>query len=91
MNLNSIGLGVGGVLVSTSGKRLKFNAKPLTNALDALHRFETVEYDQTCDLVDHYTTDTPQSHQCGFIAQYAQIIPELQHAIVGGEVGEDGT
>ena len=50
-----------------------------------------MEYGQTCDLVYHYTTDTPQSHQCCFIAQSVQTIPELKHAVVGGEVGEDGT
>ena len=38
MNLNSTGLGVGGVLVSTSDNILKFNVKPLTNALDVIHR-----------------------------------------------------
>ena len=90
MHLNSIGLGVGGTLVSTSDKILKFNAKPLINALDVIHRLEPVEYDQTYDLVDHYTTDTPQAHQCGFIAQSVQTIAELKHAVVGGEVGEDG-
>ncbi len=61
------------------------------NALDVIHRLEPVEYDQTCDLVDHYTADTPQSYQYGFISQSVQTIPELKHAVVGGEVGEDGT
>ena len=41
-------------------------------------------------MVDQYTADTPQSHQCGFIAQSAQSIDELKHAVVGGQVGDDG-
>ncbi|MFM7981559.1 MAG: hypothetical protein ACKPKO_19795, partial [Candidatus Fonsibacter sp.] len=47
-------------------------------------------YDQTHDLVDQCTADTPQSHQCGFIAQSVQSIDELKHAVVGGQVGDDG-
>ena len=34
--------------------------------------------------------DTPQSHQCGFIAQSEQQIDQLIYALVGGEIGEDG-
>ena len=49
--------------------RDKFNKKPLFNALDIISKLEPVEYDQTHDLVDQYTADIPQSHQCGFIAQ----------------------
>ena len=41
-------------------------------------------------MTDTYTEDTPQSHQCGFIAQSVQQIDELRHAVVGGTVGEDG-
>ncbi len=41
-------------------------------------------------MVDQYTADTPQSHQCGFIAQSVQSIDELKHAVVGGQVGDDG-
>ncbi|MFM7984607.1 MAG: hypothetical protein ACKPKO_35305 [Candidatus Fonsibacter sp.] len=37
--------------------------------MDIINKLEPVEYDQTVDLVEQYTTDTPQSHQCGFIAQ----------------------
>ena len=37
-----------------------------------------------------YNEDTPQSHQCGFIAQQVQQIEALRHAVLGGEVGEDG-
>ncbi|MFM7983003.1 MAG: tail fiber domain-containing protein, partial [Candidatus Fonsibacter sp.] len=84
MTLNSSGLSVGGTFVSASDKRLKFNEKPLTNALDVIIQLEPVEYDQTYDLVDQYTADTPQSHQCGFIAQSVQSIDELKHAVVGG-------
>ncbi|MFM7983104.1 MAG: tail fiber domain-containing protein, partial [Candidatus Fonsibacter sp.] len=70
-------------------KRLKFNEKPLTNALDVINQLEPVEYDQTHDLVDQYTADTPQYHQCGFIAQSVQSIDELKHAVVGGQVCDD--
>ncbi|MFM7981842.1 MAG: tail fiber domain-containing protein, partial [Candidatus Fonsibacter sp.] len=90
MILNSSGLSVGGTFVSASDKRLKFNEKPLSNALDVINRLEPVEYDQTHDMVDQYTADTPQSHQCGFIAQSVQAIDELKHAVVGGQVGDDG-
>jgi hypothetical protein len=55
-----------------------------------INTLEPVEYDQTYDLVDTYTPETPQSHQSGFIAQSVERIDELKHAIVGGEIGEDG-
>ena len=90
MTLNGTSLSVGGSTVSSSDQRLKFNAKPLTNALDVINRLEPVEYDQTQDLTETFTTDTPQSHQCGFIAQSVQQIDELKYAVVGGEIGEDG-
>ena len=60
------------------------------NAIHVKSNFEPVEYDQTYDLVDQYNEDTPQSHQCGFIAQQVQQIEALRHAVFGGEVGEDG-
>ena len=69
MTLKAAGLYVGATLVSASDKRLKFNEKPLVNALDIIARLEPVEYDQTFNLVENYTPETPQSHQCGFIAQ----------------------
>ena len=69
---------------------MKFNDKPLTNALKVIRQLEPVEYEQTYDLVDQYNEDTPQSHQCGFIAQQVQQIEALKHAVFGGEVGEDG-
>ncbi|MFM7982890.1 MAG: hypothetical protein ACKPKO_26560, partial [Candidatus Fonsibacter sp.] len=50
MTLNSSGLSVGGTFVSASDKILKFNEKPLTNALDVIDQLEPVEYDQTHDL-----------------------------------------
>ena len=90
MQLSSANLQVNGTVVATSDKRFKFNEKPLTNALDVINQLEPVEYDQTYDLDDQYTSDTPQSHQCGFIAQSVQAIDELKHAVVGGQVGEDG-
>ena len=55
-----------------------------------INRLEPVEYDQTIDLKEQYTEDTPQFHQCGFIAQKVQQIEELKHVVVGGEIGEDG-
>ncbi|MFM7985287.1 MAG: hypothetical protein ACKPKO_38810, partial [Candidatus Fonsibacter sp.] len=42
MTLNSSGLSVGGTFVSASDKRLKFNEKPLTNALDIIKKLEPV-------------------------------------------------
>ena len=42
------------------------------------------------NLVDQYTTDMQQSHQCGFIAQRGQQIQELKHRVIGGESDEDG-
>ena len=84
------GLYIGATLVSASDKRLKFNEKPLVNALDIINKLEPVEYDQTFDLVEHYTPETPQSHQCGFIAQSVEKIEELKHIVEGGEIGEDG-
>ena len=70
--------------------RLKFNEKPLTNASDVINKLELVEYDQTQDLVEEYIADAPQSHLCGFIAQSVQKTDELNYAVVGGEIGEDG-
>ncbi|MFM7985840.1 MAG: tail fiber domain-containing protein [Candidatus Fonsibacter sp.] len=86
MTLNYSGLSVGGTFVSASDKRLKFNEKPLTNALDIINKLEPVEYDQTYDLKEQNTTDTPQSHQCGFIAQSVQQNDEFKHAAVGGDI-----
>ncbi len=90
MSLSSAGLTVQGTVTPSSDKRLKFNEKPLVNALGVINRLEAVEYDQTYDLVDEYTVEAPQSHQCGFIAQSVQQIDELRHAVVGGKVGDDG-
>ncbi|MFM7983621.1 MAG: hypothetical protein ACKPKO_30280, partial [Candidatus Fonsibacter sp.] len=47
-------LSVGGTFVSASVKRLKFNEKPLTNALEVISILEPVVYDQTQDLVDQF-------------------------------------
>ena len=55
-----------------------------------LNKLEPGEYDWTYTLVDQYTVDTPHSHQCGFIAQAVQQIKELKHAVIGGEIDEDG-
>ena len=41
-------------------------------------------------MTEAYTADTPQSHQCGGIAQSAQRIDKLQNAVVVVTVGEDG-
>ncbi|MFM7979074.1 MAG: tail fiber domain-containing protein, partial [Candidatus Fonsibacter sp.] len=90
MTLKSAGLYLGATLVSASDKRLKFNEKPLVNALNIINKLEPVEYDQTYDLVENYTQETPQSHQCGFIAQSVEKIDELKYIVAGGEIGEDG-
>ena len=55
-----------------------------------INRLEPVEYDQTIDLIEQYTEDIPQFHQCGFISQKVQQIEELKHVVVGVEIGEDG-
>ena len=68
MILTATTLTVNGSAVS-SDKILKFNERPLVNALNVINRLEPVENDHTQDLVDEYTSDTPQSHQGGFIAQ----------------------
>ena len=62
----------------------------MVNALNVISRLEPVEYDQTQDLVDEYTSDTLQSHQCGFIAQSVAQIDRLKHAVIGGAVDDDG-
>jgi hypothetical protein len=90
MTLQAGGLYLGGTLVSASDKRLKFNEQPLINALTVINKLEPVEYDQTFDLVEHYTPEAPQSHRCGFIAQSVEKIEELKHIVEGGEIGEDG-
>ena len=90
MSLTHAGLYVAGPYTNSSDKRLKFNEKPLSNALNVISKLEPVEYDQTQCLVGQYTPETPQSHQCGFIAQSVQKIEELRHAVVGGEVDNDG-
>ncbi|MFM7981166.1 MAG: tail fiber domain-containing protein [Candidatus Fonsibacter sp.] len=90
MALKSGSLYLGASLVSTSDKRLKLNEKPLVNALNMINKLEPVEYDQTYDLVEHYTQETPQSYQCGFIAQSVEKIDELKYIVAGGEIGEDG-
>ena len=41
-------------------------------------------------LIEQYTEERPQFHQCGFIPKQVQHIEELKHAVVGGEIGEDG-
>ena len=69
---------------------MKFNEKPIINALAIINRLEPVEYEQTYSLVDQYTPDTPQSHQSGFIAQSVHTIDELKHTVMAGEIGEDG-
>ena len=51
---------------------------------------EQVEYEQTQDLVNHSTPDTPQSHQCRLAAQSVQQTDQLKHVLFGGEIGEDG-
>ena len=68
MTLNPTALCVGGATASSSDTRLNFNEKRLTNALYVINQLEIVEYDEAQYLTATYTVDTPQSHQCGFIA-----------------------
>ena len=75
---------------ATSDKRLKFNEKPLINALDVINILKPLEYDITQDIVDEFNDNTPHIHQCGFIAQSIQEVDELKHVVMGGEIGEDG-
>ncbi|MFM7988237.1 MAG: tail fiber domain-containing protein, partial [Candidatus Fonsibacter sp.] len=84
-------LSVNGTITPSNENRLKFNEKPIVNALDIINKLEPVEYDQTYEFVDVYTPETPQSHQSGFIAQSVQKIGALKHVVVGGKIGEDGT
>ena len=86
MTLNRTSLVVGDSTASSCDQRVKFNAKLLTNARDVINRLEPVEYDQTPKLTDAFTADTPQSHQCGFIAQSVEQIDELKYEVVGGEM-----
>ena len=83
------GLSVSGAAVSND-KRLKINEKQLCNALDVIKKLEPTEYGQTYNRVDQYTPDTPQSHQCGFIATADQHIEELEASRIGGALGDDG-
>ena len=46
--------------VTSSGKRLKYYEKPIVNAISVINRLVPVEYDQTVDLIEQYTEDTPQ-------------------------------
>ena len=62
----------------------------MVNESDVIKRLDPVEYEQTQDLGDQYTPETPQSHQCGFLAQAAQQIDQLNHAVFGGEIEEYG-
>ena len=41
-------------------------------------------------MADQSTPDTPQSHQCGFIAQAVRHIEKLKVSVIGGEIGEVG-
>ena len=90
MKLNFAGLTVNGVVTPSSDSRLRFNSKSLTNGLTVINKLEPMEYDQIYELVEQYSPDVPQSHQCGFIAQSVEQIDELRHAVVGSQVGEVG-
>ena len=47
MSLRATGLYCGASFVAASDKRLKFNDKPLVNALNIINKLEPVEYGQT--------------------------------------------
>ena len=40
--------------------------------------------------MERYTTDSPQSHQCGFLAQSEHKFDELKYAVAGGEIDVEG-
>ena len=40
------------------------------------------------NVLDQYALDTPQFHQCIFIAQSFRQIDELTYAVAGGEIDE---
>ena len=52
MTLESAGLYLGATLVSARDKRLKFNEKPLANALEVISKLEPGGYEQTYEIVD---------------------------------------
>ena len=78
VTLNLSTLYVGGRTVPSNDKRLKSNQR------------QPVEYNTTHYPTTTYTTDTPQSHQCGFIAHSVQQTEKLKYAVVGGAVQTDG-
>ena len=86
LTLQSSSLHVGGTRKSASDNRWKFNEQHLANELYVINKREPFGNDQSHDLLDQYTTDTPKSHQCRFKDQSAQSIDELQHKVIGGQV-----
>ena len=90
LTLSATALMCGTTTLASSDKGLKFNENPFNKRLDAISRLKPVEYDQTHDLVEHTTPDTPQSHQCGFKAQRVQQIDELKYAVAGSNIDEQG-
>ena len=52
MTLRATAVYVGGITVTSSYKRLKFNEQPLDNAVDVIHQLEPVEYDQYHYMID---------------------------------------
>ena len=46
--------------------------------------------DHAVHVLDLYTTATPQSHKCGFVAQSLQQIWELINVVIGGGIGQGG-
>ena len=88
-DIHGNGLAIDCAAVS-SDRRLNHNEQLFINALDVVNRIETVEYDQTYSLLDQYTTDASQSHQCGLIAPSLQQFEALMHVVVAGDMGEDG-
>ena len=51
---------------------MKKNEKPSINAFDAINKLGPVECDQTFNLADQCTPDSPQCHQSGFRAHAVQ-------------------
>ena len=71
------------------GNPQKKTLKKRINELEIKYKKEPVAYNQLRKLVNQYTPGTPQSHQCGFIAQSLfKKADELNYAISGNEIYE---
>ena len=58
--------------------------------VDLINKLDTVDYDQTHDLLYAYTSDTPPVHHCGVKSQSVEEVNEQKRTVVGGEGGAYG-